>query len=399
MDLTVSPDFDALICYGVVFVSGLISAWLRVLSFFPNNKLAWLVPQTWLLFLGYLAVPLLLFWMLDRTGAINDTSFFAAVLVGVSYPKILTGNSSSIKPTGTLSAIWSPFLAWADRIASQVRNQLAANDRYFREKLETLASRDDAILKNYADFARAVTTNAPALDKQFTDADTLLPTLGDKNVRQRKARIAIDEISLTADYARLLHNKSLVDNWTYYAYAIGWWNTIKTSPFLLLIVLVFVGALVAAVQPEIRLDYYIWRLGKSNATKLDQFRTSQHLSAYLADKNRDRQTAEKLTYQLQRPGHSMDQLNMIVQLLVEHRDNLDLQNQLPSLLIESLRADSVDSRSRVQSGLLLLAKERPNATLIPPDLNNWKPADGDTLESLEHYVREWRAYFAAPTGG
>ena len=84
MDLSVSPDLDARWCYLIVLLCGLISARSQLYKRFVDFKVsgAWLVPSTWLVFAIYLAIPIALFWLMDRMNALNDTSLFAALLVG-----------------------------------------------------------------------------------------------------------------------------------------------------------------------------------------------------------------------------------------------------------------------------------------------------------------------------
>lgn len=102
MDLTVSPDFDARICYGVAILIGILVGLVRVNSLLHNTRAAWLIPETWLLLFAYSLVPPLLFWMLDRTGAINDTSLFAAFLVAIAYQQIITGGYEGISAPANL---------------------------------------------------------------------------------------------------------------------------------------------------------------------------------------------------------------------------------------------------------------------------------------------------------
>lgn len=72
------------------------------------------VVNTWLLFFAYTFLPVALFWFLDRSNAIHDTSLFAAVLIGFGYRQILSGELTSIRPAGDISKFWQPFAAWAD---------------------------------------------------------------------------------------------------------------------------------------------------------------------------------------------------------------------------------------------------------------------------------------------
>ena len=87
MDLSVSPDLDARWCYLIVLLCGLISARAQLYKRFVDFKVsgAWLVPSTWLVFAIYLAIPIALFWLMDRMNALNDTSLFAALLVVICF--------------------------------------------------------------------------------------------------------------------------------------------------------------------------------------------------------------------------------------------------------------------------------------------------------------------------
>src|SRR5664279_1470228 len=96
--LSFSPDWDARYCYLIVLGCGILSALIQVqgrLDVLRNKAIyAWSLWTTWLVFSTYLLIPLMLFWLLDRTGALQDTSFFAALLVGFAYPLVLSGGSS-----------------------------------------------------------------------------------------------------------------------------------------------------------------------------------------------------------------------------------------------------------------------------------------------------------------
>jgi hypothetical protein len=98
VDLSVSPDVDAYYCYGVVLLLGLITASGQVSRRLANLPGRWIMVNTWLLFFAYALLPAVLFWLLDRTGAIHDTSLFAAVLVGAGYQQVLSGGLVGIRP-------------------------------------------------------------------------------------------------------------------------------------------------------------------------------------------------------------------------------------------------------------------------------------------------------------
>ena len=103
MDLSFSPDIDASLCYLVVLFFGLLSGWREVIAQ-PNVRdtfVIWGRPVTWLLFFIMAVSPALMFWMLDRVGALHDTSLIAAAIVGIAYTQIVQGDTKYKAPGDT----------------------------------------------------------------------------------------------------------------------------------------------------------------------------------------------------------------------------------------------------------------------------------------------------------
>src|SRR5437660_829618 len=111
MDLSVSPDWDTRLCYLVVLLCGLVSARIQLYKRFVEAKIsgAWLVPNTWLVFGIYVFIPIALFWLMDRTSALTDTSLFAALLIGLAYPAILAGGFGGIRAPGGIEGVFKPI--------------------------------------------------------------------------------------------------------------------------------------------------------------------------------------------------------------------------------------------------------------------------------------------------
>src|SRR5713226_3872670 len=141
MDMNVSPDLEAFCCYGLVLLLGLAVAWSQVSRRLGKLPGQWIMVNTWLLFFAYTFVPVLLFWFLDRTNAVHDTSLFAAVLVGFGYQQILTGSLGSIRAPGDVSKFWQPFGIWADSISDRIRERIIVNSLNISSTKTTLSPR------------------------------------------------------------------------------------------------------------------------------------------------------------------------------------------------------------------------------------------------------------------
>ncbi|MBI2901787.1 MAG: hypothetical protein HYY17_16500 [Planctomycetes bacterium] len=67
----------------------------------------------------YVLVPLFLFWFLDYTAVIRDTSLFAALIVALGYRQIFSAGVQGILMSGETAKLWVPIQKWADRLAER----------------------------------------------------------------------------------------------------------------------------------------------------------------------------------------------------------------------------------------------------------------------------------------
>jgi hypothetical protein len=120
MEQIASPDRPAYVCYAIVILVGLWVAHAKVSKLMESSKGRWVFFETWLVFAAYAIVPVLLFWLLDFTNALHDTSLFAALLVALGYRQILAGETKGVALPGQFSALWSPFETWANEVRDRI---------------------------------------------------------------------------------------------------------------------------------------------------------------------------------------------------------------------------------------------------------------------------------------
>jgi hypothetical protein len=126
MGLDVSPDLDALVCYVVVLAAGALAALFQLYDKLGSFRGAWVMVETWALYAVYTIFPVALFWLLDRTNAIHDTSLFAALIIGVGYQQILF--RTTLIYQNPVGGHW--FLAILQRLGrSDVRPDSNANSK------------------------------------------------------------------------------------------------------------------------------------------------------------------------------------------------------------------------------------------------------------------------------
>ena len=392
MDLSVSPDLAAYICYGIVFLLGLFVAVVQVSKRLGGMEGVWFVWRTWLLFIAYAAVPVALFWLLDRTGAVTDTSLFAAVLIGVGYERIIAGGSETLRAPGEVSAIWTPFVAYADKVAKAVLERGAQNQRRLAEKIITEIIEAPDRYAALESLALGRSSDSAAVRAALSEIDKV-PESGAADKLEKKTRYLYGLLLSIPDIHYLLKSKNIVSGNLY-------WRHIKRLAQLGAMVTLMIGvaALVAVVLtrcPDYReitaAHYYVWRLGKTTSTSVDQFRSRRHLVTLMERYPAIREMAtEQLIYLVRRPGLPMERVDLVLQTLLESRappiDDLARQ------LVQTLRAGSLDARTRVNDVLVFLSSSC--STEVGSALKDWKPTERDSSTTLEERISGWNHYWA-----
>jgi hypothetical protein len=388
MDMNVSPDMQAYYCYLVVLLLGLWTAGTQVSARLGNLPGKWIMVNTWSLFFAYTAIPLALFWFLDRTNAIHDTSLFAALLIGAGYQQVLSGSVSSLKAPGDVSAFLKPFAGWADAIAAQIRNRVVINDSQFDEKLLSSIVEDQDKFEALRQVVMVHTADAPALDAQLGAIAANQAVLGNAGVRTKQAALLYLSLKQASpqQFQYLLYRSRVIPMRWYRWYAQEWRSKFTAC----VVAVILIGAASACVfelrRPAYQTSYFVWRLHKENATDADRYRARTKLGQFLAT---DPTVYPQLTGLLTTPNLPVKTAEEILSLLVETRDRAESQNQrLRSLLVDSLRADNSDIRERIQKTLLYLAADR-NLT-VPTDLQNWNSDPKNTAADIDTIIKKWR---------
>lgn len=393
MDLSVSPDIEVFWSYLIVLVLGVFVAYRQVATRLDGLKDVWLVGDTWIIFFAYLAVPVGLFWLLDRTDAIKDTSLFAALLVGVGYERILAGSNGTIAAPQGAAGFWSPFVAYANRVAEKVRVAVQRSDRRLEKRLLGRILADADLYKSLEELARSLSPDLAFLDKQLANVDAT--ALGDGAKRERKAAILYREVRDSDDFLYELKEKNLVSAGWYrwHAYQLG-------SKFGALAVLIVIVGAVSYVRhqvsmPELEGDYALWRIEKPNASDKDLFRAERRLENILrkGDMKVAQYAYERIGQRLRAPAPALARVDRLLQIVLASRCAASERDvQLPALLIGALDTGNADARARIHRALIFLAEKQSPAP--PADLENWSPSEGDSVTDLQRRVSQWRNYWS-----
>ncbi|HXQ35013.1 MAG TPA: hypothetical protein VN843_13450, partial [Anaerolineales bacterium] len=224
MDLTISPDLDAYFCYAIVLALGIVAASGQISKRLSNLPGKWIMVNTWLLFFAYTLLPVLLFWFLDRSNAIHDTSVFAAILIALGYQKILAGELTSIRLGGDVSTIWQPFSAWADHVADRIRNRIVRNESLFDEGLINAFRNNPEKIGTLRDLAFTHTKDLQRLTTELNAIEQQRSILGDSGVERKTAETLYEDLKISENdtWPFLLYKSGITSRTNYYWYGKEW---------------------------------------------------------------------------------------------------------------------------------------------------------------------------------
>jgi hypothetical protein len=393
-----SPEIPAYLSYLLVLLCGMLVARSqvnRMLSSFPQR---WGFLSTWTLFWAYAALPVVMFWFLDFTDAIHDTSLFAALLVAFGYRQIFIGGIASIKLPGQTQRLWQPFEAWVGRLLQHIS---AVSRRYsirFDERVTSALASDAKSLDALMQTAFLYTTNRARLEKSLDDlnkevAPATITADGFKLIQMRK-RVAI----LLRDL-----NSSVGDDYGYFIYKRGviqlkdylrWFGNVRSRiiaySVTALVLLSLSGLLyVGYKSPSLRVRYSQWRLMKANNTEMDRFRNRNYLISQLQSGNIEPVLAPILA-NLRYKDCSNKLADDVLRLVIDtHQSNMD-RVVIPQL-IEALRTENPDVRLRTNLALMDIAKASYDVSALKDD---WVPKKDDSPGGIDAHVRAWQLWWA-----
>lgn len=334
----------------------------------------------------------MLFWLLDRTGAITDTSLFAAVLIGIGYERIIAGGNQTLRAPGDVSALWEPFLAYADKVAKVVLDRGAQNQLRLAEKI--IAEIVDVPERYNAleAFALGRSSDVAALRAALDDIDKAEAS-GESDKLEKKTRHLYGLVLSIPDVHYLLKNKKIIGDRFYWCHI----KRMAQVSQLAVVAILVVGVSVKFGVPyypdyrEVPATYHVWRLGKTNSSSVDQYRSRRRLVALMEHSPTLKEKAtDQLIYLVQRPGLPMERVDLVLQTLLESRTRSP-NGDLPRKLVQALRSGGLDARTRIHDALVFLASSCPGG--IATELKEWKPTERDSSTTLEEKISVWNRYW------
>lgn len=399
MDLQFSPDLDAAWCYAILALIAAFSAKRQLAKLLdPLVSESLTTFKGWMLYAAYFFIPIGLFWFLDRTGAIHDTSLFAAVIIGVAYDRILAGEINSMTVPGATGGMWKPFTAWADRVTSTIKHRLFRDEQRFTDKLIRDVVRDPAKMTALEELLKSRLADPKPIFADIEALNALGPGPIPAWALEKHARLLYTHALSLPDWQYMLMKSRITSKFRYYWYVEQWKSKMISLLMVCLVLVVSSYVAVRITNTPWMVRYEAWRLVKANATEQDRARARSRLITRLKDEKFRSLVVEELIHDLRSPGLSSDRVDSILGMLLEARQSLKSTPELAAPLIDSLRLVGVDSRTRILQTLRFLAKV--DGLKLKEDLaGKWQPTDGDSINDLEQYIVDLKqAWGLAPQG-
>jgi hypothetical protein len=381
-----SPDVPAYISYLIVIVFGALVARARVSTLLQAYGDRWAFVGTWLVFFAYVVIPVALFWFLDYTDAIHDTSIFAALVVAIGYQQVFAGGVQGIAMPGQSTAFWKPFEAWVRQVADRIET---LNKRYldrFDEQVRAfIASKPDRIT-TLQQFVNDRTRDSVALGQAVAAARTDRQKV---DILWRDLRASEPE-----QYGLIAKRAKLVSPWLYFRWQQKGQGKLMTAAVMLIVASVAFYGWSRLDEPGIWRAFYQWRLFKSNVTDRDRFRTRAYYVDLLrpGDANATAILAS-LTPELSYSALSTRQADDVLRLVIDcHSPATDAATL--RLLVETLKTVNPDVRARVQTTMVHLASASFADRPLEEPLKTWAPSKDDSLSTIDTRVAAWRKWLA-----
>jgi hypothetical protein len=404
MEQISSPDVPAFVSYMLVTIVGIFVAFSKVNTLMASSPGRWGFFGTWLVFGAYALVPVLLFWFLDYTNAVHDTSLLGALLIAVGYRQILAGEVKGTALPGQVSKLWSPFEAWANQVRDRIATKSKLHSDRFNEKVRAHLAVSAPRVDGLTELAFATTADRAALEAELKGLGTepvpssLTQAVFDK-IRIRKRVEACLRAIRTAnpdDYGFLLVKRKLI-RWYQYHFWLG--NApAKLTQFagMFGLLLLLCSVVNAFFKPAYYVRYNHWRFVKPTATELDRFRTRKFIAGHLAGLAKEKQEIAEFLNPLIKWLRYRDidrrLSDDILRLVVESHDRLVDPVTIP-VLIDALRTENADIRLRIHQTLQELRKLDYPSNKIDDDLGKWVPTKNESAAEVEKQLQQYLAWW------
>lgn len=386
-------DVSAWICYLIIAVIGAIVSFYHVNSKLYGAKILWLRVELWVVYFLYILFPLTLFWLLDASGEVKDTSLLWAVLIALVYRKILAGESDKIKAPDVLAGYWVSLESLIEKLIENWGDSVHNFNQWQHRAIQRrLSEANHDKLAHLIAFAQRM--NIPV-------SDTMLATIASGGQVDRQEMAALSEQTYMAamkkyrnDIPDIFVEEKVLSMWEVIFHCKFQLRQVITSSLFTVILASSTYFLIQVVRSDSfhpELDYYVWRLGKSNTSEKDVHRNCRQIIKLMKSKDMALHKKQYLVNNLLNKLYSVDitaeRAQKIAKIFIEMKDYIHNKEQFLVDLAEILRSERIEIRVIVQSNLLFLAQSYDKT--IPNSLLNAEVSKDLKDDETEQIIALW----------
>jgi hypothetical protein len=296
-------DIPAWTAYAVLVAISLYTAAAQVDELLKNVAWHWAYLSTYFLFALFFALPVTIFWGLDRVGAIHDSSLISALIVAFTYQAIVNGQSET--KNSAVSSLFKPILDWMNKVPERLGARAQIDAEEFATAVANAVGRDVQLLSVLQAWVEAHTSDIVTLRQRMQEFGAANPQPPDGSGQELAASVWS---KAKADRLLLFVEPTLPVKWAFARKGLLPWRSFWNAaiqldrtmrwcvPTAILLALAYIaGQWIGprasdAVQQSLyinprlyRLDsimprYYSWRYLKANNTPSDVKRSLNYLA-------------------------------------------------------------------------------------------------------------------------
>jgi hypothetical protein len=393
-------DIPAWLAYVIVMIVAVLTAVSNINRLLGAHPGYWRFWRTWVLFFWYLFIPFVLFYLLDRLNVIDDTSLFAAILVGFAYQQIMSGGIAGVSLPGGAAKVWKPFETYANELADKISDQQVAHATRMADSLGKELSADAKLAQLFV-LVMERASDPQKLRDELRDIDQI-GTLSLANVdlegavRRRKAERLLREMRQTnaETWEELLLERRLLTRWQYYRWRqAGVSSHVAGLVGFALLAAALLGSTYLVRSDSARDWYYSWRLRKPNTTSWDQVRAMNYFRKHDPAKLVQHSfVLSPVAMRLAAPDLEPLVTQRILAAIAYLR-RIELDEAFVPQLINALTTTSADARLRINELLLDVAGTSYLEFPVDSVLIKWIPAVGEGPTQVQAKARLWQDWW------
>ena len=389
-------DVSAWICYLFIAAIGAVVSFYHISSKLAGAAILWARIELWVVYVLYVLFPIALFWLLDVTGELKDTSLLLAIFIALVYRKVLSGENDQVQSPGMLSSYWVSLEALIEKLienwGEKVHNHNQWRHRSIQRRLRE--QRNPKPLTALCHFARRLSVPLPARVDEAHISNTSKDISREEMIDFSEAVYIAALKEYPSEFPQIFVEEGILTDREIWFHCKYRFRQVLTSVLSVILGYLLLASIVnlaksGSFNPEI--DYLVWRIGKANSSDKDLHRTSRAIVALM---NRYGLSSEKKAYLLNGLLEKLygvdlapERAESIIRIFGEFREQIQNKRRFVAQLASILRSNRREIRVIVNNHLLFLAESF--GWTVPGELEQVNVSNDLDIHEQERIITQW----------